>query len=191
MSRLPPLDRESLDDDARRQWDILASWREPHNGVFGGPYDAWLRSPELSHRAQGFGGFLWERTSLERGLLEYLIALTSRHWQCNIEWDFHIDRARHYGIGEEALARLERGQPPESDTKLDTAFRLATALLAGKALSESLYERGLENFGERGLAEIAALTGYYTMVAFTLRTFDIEPRTGVPRAFPRPEEAHA
>lgn len=87
------------------------------------------------------------------------------------------------------IQRNRRQDIPTSDPKLATAFHSANALLQGEALSAALYELGIEHFGERGLAEIAALTGYYTMVAFTLRTFDIEPEVGAPQAFPRPNEA--
>lgn len=37
----------------------------------GGPYDAWLQNPELFHRLRGLGGMLWERTSLDRGIVEF------------------------------------------------------------------------------------------------------------------------
>ncbi len=185
--RLAPIAPGAMAPEMRREWEIVSAWRPPREGIVGGPYDAWLRSPELLHRLQGLGGFLWERTSLERGLLEYLIALTARHWQCNVEWRYHCERAREHGVDEATLAALAAGQPPGGPPAFRLAHRVASALLCGQSLAEGLYEAAREALGERGLVELGALVGYYSLVAFSLRLFDVEPEAGGP--FPRPAEA--
>lgn len=71
MARIGPIAPGSMTDEMRTEWAILSAWRPPRDGMIGGPYDPWLRSPMMLHRLQGLGGFFWERTSLDRGLVEY------------------------------------------------------------------------------------------------------------------------
>ena len=55
-----------------------------------GPFDPWLRSPELSRRAMGLGDFIWQRTTLDRRLIELAILVTGRAWRSNVR----VGRAR-------------------------------------------------------------------------------------------------
>lgn len=187
--RLAPISEHSMSSEARKEWQLLTAWRAPgRDGLVGGPYDAWLRSPELLHRMQGLGRFFWERTDLDRGLVEYVIALTSRHWRCNLEWLYHSREALNYGVSQTDLAALLQGAPPVR-TDLKLAHDLASALLDRKSIGNPLFDAAVAALGERGVVELTALCGYYTLVALTLRTFEVDAPDGVARPFERPAEA--
>lgn len=189
MSRLDPLDPAALPADVREEYDHLSRARPPReDGTFGGPFDTWLRSPEMSRMLRRFGGFVWERTSLDRGIVELAICVAGRHWQANVEWRAHEPRAVEHGIPKSVMDDVLAGRAPSTDREdIRVTVEIAEALLEGKALSQALYDRGIAEFGERGMVELAATVGYYTLVAFTLRMFEVEPDGE--RVFARPPEA--
>lgn len=49
----------------------------------------------------------------------------------------------------------------------------------------SLYQRGVGTFGERGLMEITAISGFYTLISMTLNAFEVEVAPGVEPPFKR------
>lgn len=192
MSRIGPLDPATMDDALRAEYDSLVRWRggtPPEGGMFGGPFDSWLRSPQLCHKMREFGGMLWNDTSLDRGIVELAICVAAWFWQSNVEWS-HANTAIKFGIEPGVLDDVAKGRRPASDrADVLLTYDLSLAFLQGKSLSDALFARAIEGFGERGLVEIAEIVGFYTAVAFTIRAFDIEPGEGAPHPFTRPAEA--
>ncbi len=175
-SRLSVKKRDELTEQQCEQFDRIARFRKPSpDGVYGGPFDPWLRSPELARRNIAMGNFLWERTSLDRRIVEFAICVTARFWRSNVEWVAHARTALQYGVTEETLDAIMDQRPHVSgadDEQL--AYEVCSALHATHGLSRALYDRAVEGFGERGLVEIIAVIGYYTSVSMTLNTFEIE-----------------
>lgn len=190
MTRLGPLDPTTMDAALKKEYDSLVRNRGvPEGGMFGGPFDGWLRSPELCHEMRVFGGMLWERTSLDRGVVELAIAITAAFWHSNVDWS-HAARAVELGVEQSVLDAVEAGRRPSSDRPdVMVVSDLAQAFLNNRSLSHALYERAVHTIGERGVVEVAEIVGYYTTIAFTTRAFDVEPAEGRPRPFARPEEA--
>ena len=62
----------------------------------GGPFNAWMRSPDLGNRLQNVGEYIRYRTSLPLRLNEFAILITAREWTSQYEWYAHY-RARHEG----------------------------------------------------------------------------------------------
>lgn len=191
MTRLKPIPEEQMTPEQEKEWASLLRWRPPTRpGEMGGPFDAWLRSPEMSNQMRRLAGFFWERTSLDRGIVEFAIDVCAAHWQSNYEWNPHAERAVEYGIPPSVVDDLREGRAPSTDrTDILVAYEVCRALFEGRSLSQALYDRAIEEFGERGLVELCGTIGTYTTVAFTLRAFEIEPEEGAPRVFARPDEA--
>ncbi len=192
MSRLGPIpEPATMDEATKAEYDSLVRFRKgvPPSGFWGGPYDAWFRSPELCHQMRTLGGWFWEKTAVDRGIVELAICVAASHWQANVEW-VHAGTALRNGIPQSALDAVQAGRRPDSDRDdILTVVDLSRALLEGKSLSDALYRRAVEQFGERGVTEIAGLLGFYTMVAFQLRAFEIEPGDDGFHGFARPREA--
>lgn len=192
MSRLGPIpDPATMDETMKAEYDSLVRFRKgaPPSGYWGGPYDPWFRSPELCHQMRTFGLWFWEKTSLDRGIVELAISLSAHFWQSNVEWS-HADTAVRNGIPQSVLDDVLAGRRPDSDREdILTVYDLSLALMQGKSLSDVLYKRALEAFGERGMTEIAGVIGFYTMIAFQLRTFDVEPAEEGFHGFESPSEA--
>ena len=176
MSRLEPKTRGALDPEQQEQYDRIARMRAPRaDETFGGPFDPWVRSPELARRAISFGNFLWERTSLDRRIVELAICVTGRFWRSNVEWVAHSRMALAHGVAQETLDAIMDQKPPlgaPGDELL--CYEICMALHEHHELPRPLYERAIARFGERGLVEIVGVIGYYTFVSMTLNAFEVE-----------------
>ena len=185
MSRLRPVAPDALRPDQREQFDRIAATRTPDSdGQLGGPFDPWVRSPEVARRMYAFGGYLWARTSLGRRLVEVAILTTGRFWKSDFEWWAHVRLGREAGVDPTTIDGIFTGQVPEGappDERL--VWEVARSLHETHRLPEGLYERFVADFGEEGLVEMIATIGYYTFVSMTLNAFEIDMPPGVARPF--------
>jgi len=187
MSRLVPKKRDELTPEQQEQYDRIARFRQPGpDGEFGGPFAPWVRSPELAQRAVSFGNFIWERTTLDRRIVELAIIVTARFWRSNVEWVSHTRAAREHGVSEQVISSVFAQQRPENAPEDElVTYDVCRALHETHELPAGVYDRAVAVFGERGLVEMAATIGYYTLVAMTLAAFDVGLAPGVEAPFPR------
>src|SRR5262249_14356541 len=86
MTRQSPPNLAAFSPEQKAQYDRFAEGRKPRSdGSLGGPFDPWITNPELFQRLTGLGNMLWNRTSLDRGLVELAICVTGRFWAANVE----------------------------------------------------------------------------------------------------------
>ncbi len=180
MSRLTKKSPEELSDAQREQFERISRFRKPKaDGQIGGPFDPWIRSPEIAHRAVSLGNFVWERTTLSRRIVELAIVVTARFWRSNVEWVAHARMAREQGVSQAVIDAVFEQITPESapDDELLT-IEVCRALHEDHTLNAGLYERAVDEFGEQGLVEMIMTIGYYTFVSMTLNAFEIEVAEG-------------
>ncbi len=60
------------------------------------------------------------------------------------------------------------------DPKGKTIYEVAKSLHEGHGLSKTLYDEAVAVLSVRGLTEVIGLCGYYTLVSFTLNTFEFQ-----------------
>ena len=188
MSRLQRKTYDELTDAQREVFDEIVANRpvKPKDGHIGGPFDIWLRSPELGHRAVGLGGFFRFRTSVERRYVEVVILTTGQHWQAQFEWWAHEPMAREAGVPDAVIAAIKAGDAPVCEDPGDAAAHaLADELQRTKQLSTVTFNAAKAQFGETGVAELIALCGFYTMVSMTLNGFDVPLPDGATYPFPQ------
>jgi 4-carboxymuconolactone decarboxylase len=186
MSRLPVTSPESLSEGQREQYQRISRFRSPRaNGELGGPFDPWVRSPELAQRAVSFGGFIWERTSLDRRIIELAILITARFWEANVEWVSHAPVALQHGVSQETIdAVFDRRRPANAPADEVLAYDVCASLHERHQLPLAIYDQTVSQFGEQGLVELIATIGYYTLVSMTLNAFEVQP-DGAEPPFPR------
>jgi 4-carboxymuconolactone decarboxylase len=186
-SRLQPQALDQLTAAQQEQYERIKRGRQPRaDGQFGGPFDAWLRSPEVAKRALSLGNFVWERTSVGRRIVELAIIVTGRHWRSNVEWVAHERMAREQGVSEEVIQAVFEQRMPENapdDEKLTIA--VCRALHETQDLPLELYQKAIAEWGEQGLMDIIQTIGFYTFVSMTLNSFNIPTAEGDPTPFPR------
>ncbi|MGA3084031.1 MAG: carboxymuconolactone decarboxylase family protein [Thermodesulfobacteriota bacterium] len=186
MTRLINKNPEEMTPEELAQHQRIGKFRplKPDKS-YGGPYDPWIRSPELAKRAVSFGTFIWGRTTLERRLIELAIIITGRFWEANVEWVSHSRMALEYGVTQEVIdAVFEQRRPEKAPEDEKVVYDVCQALHETHQLPMNLYQKAVGLFGERGLVEIIATIGYYTLVAMTLNAFNVGLAEGVKAPFP-------
>ena len=69
-------------------------------GSLVGPYNVFLRSPEMGDLAQKFGAYTRFHSSVPRKLNEFAILITARYWTSQYEWYAHHMYALQAGLSE-------------------------------------------------------------------------------------------
>ena len=186
-SRLTPLPVSELTPEQQEAHARIARFREVKpDGQIGGPFDPWIRSPELARRMVSFGNFIWERTTLDRRVVELSICVTARFWRSNVEWVAHARTAKQFGVSDQTLDDvLHLRVPAKAPADEQLAVEVSRAIHETHELPKPLYDRAVTTFGERGLAELIATIGYYTTVSMTLNVFAVPVAEGEETPFPR------
>ncbi len=176
MSRLTKLTPDQLTPEQQAQHARIARFRKPgDDGQLGGPFDPWVRSPELAQRNVSYGNFIWERTSLDRRIIELAICVTGRFWRSNVEWTAHARVALQQGVTQQTLDDVFAWHAPTNAPADEVlTWEICQSLHETHDLPRPLFDRAVATFGEQGLIEMIATIGYYTMVSMTLNAFEIQ-----------------
>src|SRR6476619_907226 len=110
MTRLRPLPPDCLTPAQLEEYERMTRMRKPLlDGRLGGPFDAWLRSPELARMGIRMGNFVAERTVLGKRLVRLPITLTAAHFHSDTEW-LHARSAFDHGVAEATLDDILHGR---------------------------------------------------------------------------------
>ncbi len=141
-----------------------------------GPFNAWLRSPELADRLQKVGEYVRFNTSLDKRLNEMAIIMTAQYWGCQYEWYAHAPLAIKAGLDPEIVAAIGAGNKPEK-MKDDEAivWEFTTQLRRDHGVNDAIYAKAVEKFGENGVMDLVAVSGYYDVVSMTLNVAHVSP----------------
>lgn len=173
MPRIPlPALREDLTDDVQRAvWDGVVAG--PRGRVIG-PLRAAIHAPDLARAWSSLGESLRFGTSLGKRLSELAIIVTGRRWSAQVEWFVHARAAADAGLEPTVIDAIRDGIPPRF-TQPDDAliYDYARLLLRDGTVPAALHARVTERFGVKGVVELTALVGYYSMVAMTLNAHEI------------------
>lgn len=134
-----------------------------------GPFNAWMRSPELGEHLQKAGEHVRFRTSLPKRLNELAILITARHWTSQFEWYAHRLLALKAGLRSSVIDPLALGRRPKrmrADEKV--VYEFCTQLHRSKGVTDAAYRRAAALFGEQGVMDLVGACGYYTLVSMTL-----------------------
>ncbi|XOV85607.1 MAG: carboxymuconolactone decarboxylase family protein [bacterium] len=188
MTRLTKKTYAELTPAQQATFDQIVADRpvQPVDGHIGGPFDVWLRSPEMGRRLVGLGSFFRFRTSVDRRYIELAILVTGAHWRAQFEWFAHEPMARDAGVPESVITAIRLGSTPEFEDRADkAAYTLAHELHTTRRLSNEAYAGAVQQFGETGVSELIGLCGFYSLVSMTLNGFDVELPEGAQYPFDR------
>jgi 4-carboxymuconolactone decarboxylase len=153
-------------------------------GRMSGPFNAWLRSPELADRLQKVGDYVRFNTSLDKRLNEMAIIMTAQYWGSQYEWYAHVPLAIKAGLDPETIAALGAGKKPEK-MKDDEAivWEFTTQLRRDHGVDDAIYAKAVDKFGEPGVMDLVAVNGYYDVVSMTLNVAHVAPPSGAELPF--------
>ena len=161
-------------DLTKEQSDVISEVVSGRRGKVPAPMIAWLRNPELARRGQKLGELLRFETSLEPALSELAILVCGRHWTSHHEWTAHKKIALAAGVDPRIVDDIAASKVPVTATvREEIVYQVSSVLLAKTRLDEKLYQHGIEVLGEKGMVELVAILGYYSLVALTLNAFEI------------------
>jgi 4-carboxymuconolactone decarboxylase len=182
---------ESLTPDQRKMYDAirsgarakLANSSASKPGPLGGPFNVWLRSPGIGNLVQQLGEEIRFRSSLPSKLNEMAILVTARFWMSQYEWHAHCKLALDAGLDPAVANDIAAGKRPwKMDADEAIVYDFSTALHEKHGVSDATYRRAVERFGERGVFDLIAVNGFYSLVSMCLNV----DRTPMPEGLPLP-----
>jgi len=140
----------------------------PRGGV-NGPFNVLLRSPEIGDLGQEFGGAARFKSSLSQRLYELAILVTARYWTAQYEWQAHHRSALQAGLSASICDAIAAGRRPTGMQKDEEAlYNFVSELLNTKQVSDATFAAAKNAFGEKGVVDIIAVTGWYNIVSMML-----------------------
>jgi len=173
QTRLPPKPPENYDEDQKK---AAAAFLDARKVPVFGPFEILMHSPDVMTAAREMGDHLRYKSAIGTSLSELVILVTARFWSQNYEWSLHAPIALKQGISSEIVDAIAEGRyPPGMNTSEEICYQFATELLANKNVSDNTYQKALERFGEKGVVDLAAITGYYALLAMQLNIARLPP----------------
>ncbi len=171
QQRMPPIPVDQMTPEQKKVADAIMTG--PRKSL-GGPFNAWLRSPELADRLQQVGEYIRFKTSLDHRLNEFAILITAQHWGSQYEWYAHHPLALKAGLDAKIAAELAEGKRP-SGMKEDEAivYDFSTQLRSKHNVDDATYKAAVEKLGEQGVMDLIAVNGYYDVVSMTLNVAQV------------------
>jgi len=164
--RMPEIPPEKMTDAQKKAVEEFAAGRG--TPVFG-PFVPLLRSPEVMLRTKAMGDYLRYHSVLAPKVSEYAILITARYWSQQYEWAIHYPIAEKAGVNPDLLAALAEGRQVKGVYETDQlTYEFVSELLRNKSLSDTTYHWAVTKLGEQGVIDLAALVGYYSMLALVL-----------------------
>jgi 4-carboxymuconolactone decarboxylase len=169
FSRLPPLQRDSLDAEGKRIWDFVGGARGmPKTG----PAPVSMYSPGAAEPIHELNQYL-RKTVVGPKYFELSALLAAREFNQQYEWSGHEPAAVRAGLEQSVIDVVKFNKDvaglPEKDA---TVIRLARALFRDHKVSSALWAKTVEHFGRQGAVEIVATMGDYAMAGFMLTAVD-------------------
>ena len=171
--RMPEIPLDKMSAAQRTIADAIMSGPR---GRLNGPFNAWLRSPDLADRLQKVGEYVRFNTSLDKRVNEMAILMTAQAWGSQYEWYAHAPLALKAGLDPAIIAAIGAGRKPDN-MKDDEAivWEFTTQLRRDHGVDDAIYAKALEKFGERGIIDLIGVNGYYDVVSMTLNVAHVKP----------------
>ena len=140
-----------------------------------GPLSIMISAPEMLKRGEHLRAYLrGDESSLPANVRELGMILTAREMDCRFIWNAHAAFARAAGLSDALVDNLrDKKELPELSSQEAAVVNYGRELFRTRQVGQATFDAALEQFGNRGLAELTSLLGYYSMLAFNINAFDV------------------
>lgn len=141
-----------------------------------GPFNTFLRHPEIALRFLDFAAAESGHTSLTERVREVVIVAVGAVWGTGARYELYAHRivAAQLGLPPDVVDALANGEVPgELGDDEQLAVRVTRQLLIEHRLDDDLYRAAEQAFGQRGLYDIGAVMGQYQTVCTLLTMFRV------------------
>ena len=189
--RVPIPDRDTLDADGRRAYDVVVNPESRYASGPRGPTVAWLYSPTMVEHLFPASTYLRYGTAKDQRLTELTILSTAREVRNQYEWTSHEPLARRAGLEQEIIDFIRgrgdletAGDVPGLGPVERTIISFAREVVSEPKVSPATYADAVGHLGQKGVMDLAGLIGYYSFVNVTLKAFDVQLAPGRERLLP-------
>ena len=153
---------------ARQRESYQAILSGPRKGARG-PFNALLRSPDVADRIQKVGEYIRFQSSIPPVLNEMAILITGRFWGAQYEFWAHSRLARTAGLSDAIIDAIAEARRPDSMTDDErVVYDFCSELFRDKSVSDASFAAAVARFGEQGVIDLIAASGYYSIVSMVL-----------------------
>ena len=180
--RIEPIKPAEMDDLQKQIADDIA--KGPRRQV-GELMLLWLHSPVLADLVQKVGAYFRAGTSLPQRIMEMIVLLVARHWNCEYEWVAHEPLARTKGLKQEIIEAIRRGTVPAfTDPAEKAAFDFTMSMLKTQQVPDQILSEVQATLGKNGFIDMSILIGHYIHGAIVCKGAGLTPPPGTPAPFP-------
>ena len=173
MARMDPIPLDQMTAEQRELHDIILKQRS--RGKVQGPFAVMLQAPDVCERVAEMVNHFLQETRVALTVKEIAIITIARQYTAQYEWFVHVRRARELGVDEATIDDIRhRKRPNFKDPEEAMVYDMALEMTEQRKLSDELYAKAKEMFGNEALVELVALIGFYIMVAVFLNSFQVE-----------------
>jgi 4-carboxymuconolactone decarboxylase len=162
-------------DDMPPQMKEAYDFTRELRGLVPGPHKIWLTNPALAKTIVPTGAYFQRESTLTKAEIEIATNIVNGRWRspyANYEHEIMGERDGH--LDPRRVEALIAGLPTSfDDPRQQAVYELASALVAPRIVPLGLYRRAKELLGDAGIADVAVLLDWFTMVCMTLGAFDV------------------
>jgi 4-carboxymuconolactone decarboxylase len=162
-NRLPPVQRDRLDEAQKRVYDELIKLHGPVNALRGAAAMR-LHGSESAGRTGG---------ATDARLIELAIINTAREENQQFEWYLHEIRARAAGVPYDVIDVIRFKKPLTGVAEPEASLiQLARDVFRTNRVTSAAYARALKAHGQTTLVDVASTMAHYCASAVALNAFD-------------------
>ncbi|MYH54823.1 MAG: carboxymuconolactone decarboxylase family protein [Acidimicrobiia bacterium] len=170
MARIDLIEnKEGLSPAQTRLFDWIVNSR----GFLVRPFGVLLHAPKQAEHLARLGHVVRYESGLDGDVRELAILSTGQMTGCRYVWDTHVEIALREGVRQEVLDHLEGIEAAQLTAKESALIDLIGELCTSSSLSAATFERARTELDQEAILEISVLVGYYTLLSYTMATFDI------------------
>jgi len=182
MSRLPVIDREKLDAEGKRVYDVIRG-KNPTIGNTG-PAAVTIYSPGAAEPFSNLNNYV-RKTVVGPRFFELSALIAAREFDQAYEWSGHEPAGLRAGLEQSVIDVVKFNRDPAGLSEKDqTVIRMGRSLFREHRLSSDLWTKAVALFGVQGAVEIAIIMGDYAMAAVVLTAADQHIPDGRPSTLP-------
>ena len=170
LTRLPPLARETLDDEGKAVYDrIVRNGPAPKTG----PVALSLYSPKIAQVFDDLNGYLRYHGVLSPRHTEVAIVVATWEIAQQYEYSAHEPAALNYGAPQAVIDTIRYNRAPVGLSPEETVIiKLGRAIMRNHKVDSALYAEAEQLFGRRGIVELVTVMGDYVMVGMVMTAID-------------------
>lgn len=168
--RMPSIPPEGWTEDVRELFAVYEGEEGRRNGSKYNFTHWFANHPELATNWMRYNHAL-SRGVLDPFLREIVVLRVSHRYECEYEWNLHVQIAAPLGIGPEQLEAVKAGPDAPLWTDLQRLCLQATEQLCDRHdIDDALWDALSARLDRKQVMELLFLVGSYVLLAWVLRT---------------------